>query len=174
MNFKVMDTKVLVRVNNVDIVSTSDEQLIPIKPICQTLGIGYSSQLKKIKEDEILSSTVAVRTTVGADGKNREMCCLSVRYIFGWLFTINPSNVVPEARESVLKYKHLCYDALYDYFTGQQKKVIEQNKIEIALLEELANYNQQRDQINKNINETRKRIEQLRKERLDNDPTLFD
>lgn len=169
-----MDTKVLVRVNNVDIVSTSDEQLIPIRPICQALGIDYSRQLKKIKEDKILSSVMGIEPTTGKDGKMYEMCCLSVRYIFGWLFTINPSNVVPEARESVLKYKHLCYDALYDYFTGQQKKVIEQNKIEIALLEELANYNQQRDQINKNINETRKRIEQLRKERLDNDPTLFD
>lgn len=34
-----METKIITRVNNVDIVSTSDEQLVPIHPICEALGI---------------------------------------------------------------------------------------------------------------------------------------
>jgi len=168
-----MDTKILTRVNNVDLLSTSDEQLIAIKPICQAIGIDYSRQLKKIKEDKILSSTMGVAPTVGADGKDREMCCLPVRYVFGWLFTINPANVAPEAQDAVLKYKQICYDALYDYFTGKQKKIIEQHKIEIDLLEKLADYNKQKEQINKNINDVKKRIDQLKNQMLDEEPTLF-
>lgn len=34
-----MDTKIIARVNNVDILSTSDEQLVAIRPICEALGI---------------------------------------------------------------------------------------------------------------------------------------
>ena len=46
-----MNTKTIVRVNNVDIIATSDEQLIAIRPICEALGIDYSRQLKKIKDE---------------------------------------------------------------------------------------------------------------------------
>lgn len=92
-----MNTKIITRVNNVDIVATSDEQLVPIRPICDALGIDYKVQWQKLKDDEDLSSTMVLSTTVGADRKEREMCCLPIRYIFGWLFTINPKNVKPEA-----------------------------------------------------------------------------
>lgn len=43
-----METKIIARVNNVDIVSTSDEQSIAIKPICEALGISDRAQRAKI------------------------------------------------------------------------------------------------------------------------------
>lgn len=65
-----MQTKTIVKVNNVDIVSTSDEQqLVPIRPICDALGIAYERQSSKIKEHPILSSTVTLEVMVAADGK---------------------------------------------------------------------------------------------------------
>ena len=65
-----MQTKTIVKVNNVDIVSTSDEQqLVPIRPICDALGIAYERQSSKIKEHPILSSTVTPEVMVAADGK---------------------------------------------------------------------------------------------------------
>lgn len=30
-----METKLIARVNNVDIVATSDEQMVPIRPLCE-------------------------------------------------------------------------------------------------------------------------------------------
>ena len=168
-----METRIIARVNNVDIVSTSDEQLVPIRPICEALGIDYSRQLKKIKDDLDLCSVVGESPTTASDGKTYKMVCLPVRYIFGWLFTINPNNVAPEAKEAVRNYRRSCYDALYDHFMGGQRRQIEQNKIEIALLEDLANYTQQKDSINRNIAETKKKLETLRAERLSNEPSLF-
>lgn len=47
---------------------------------------------------------------VAADGKQREMLCLPIRYVFGWLFTINPANVNEEAREERLKNEPLLFD----------------------------------------------------------------
>lgn len=169
-----METKTIVRVNNVDIVATSDEQLIPIKPICEALGIDVDSQRKKIQEDEDLGSTAVLSTAVGADGKDREMLCLPIRYIFGWLFTINPKNVKPEAQEAVRAYRRRCYDALYQHFFGTQKRQLEQNRAEISLLEELADLSQQQAQLKQTIADKRKKLEKLREERLKNEPQLFD
>ena len=169
-----METKTIVRVNNVDITATSDEQMIAIRPICEALGIDYSRQLKKIKDDADLGSVVGVTPTTGADGKTYEMCVLPVEFIFGWLFTINPANVNEESREAVRRYRIECYRALYRHFTGTQKRQLEQNRQEIELLERLADYNQQKEAITKGIADTKRKLEQLRNERLKNEPQLFD
>lgn len=117
-----METKnvnVLAKVNGVEIqiVENNASKLIPIKPICEALEIDYPRQFSKIKEDEFLSSVVALTPTTGADGKTYEMTCLPFEFVFGWLFTINPKNVKEEAREAVSKYRVECYRALFEYFT---------------------------------------------------------
>lgn len=110
------------KINNVSITAIDEhgKKLIPVKPICEALGIDPEAQRRKIYEDEILSSTTALRAVVAGDGKEREMLCLPIEYVFGWLFTINPKNVRPEAQEAVTRYKHQCYKALFEYFTEPQ------------------------------------------------------
>ncbi|MBR8719965.1 hypothetical protein IX307_001148 [Bacteroides pyogenes] len=115
-----METKIIARVNNVDIVSTSDEQLVAIKPICEALGIDVNGQRQRIERDEILGSTACIIHAVAADEKQREMYAIPYRYIFGWLFSIDISKVNENARESVKRYKQECYDALYEHFTEPQ------------------------------------------------------
>ena len=124
-----METKTIVRVNNVDIVATSDEQLIPIRPICEALGIDWSSQKQRVERDEILSSTMVMITTVAADGKEREMCCIPYKFVFGWLFSIDTSRVNEEARPAVLRYKAECYEALYRHFAEPQTFLAEKQKV---------------------------------------------
>lgn len=112
--------KTIAKINEVPIVMIEDgESLVPIKPICQAIGVSHQKQIEKLKNDDILSSATTLGVTVAADGKERNMTCLPYKYIFGWLFTINPKNVKPEAKEAVTKYKLACYDALYNYFTEQ-------------------------------------------------------
>ena len=108
--------------------------LVPIKPICGALSVDVESQRKKINEDEDLCSTAVLSTAVGADGKERDMLCLPLRYVYGWLFTINPKNVAAAARESVRKYRQQCYDVLYDHFEGKTRRQIESNRAEKAIL----------------------------------------
>ena len=74
-----MKETLITRINDVAIAATSNEQgdiLIPIRPICDALGVSYERQYRKAKEDDILGSTVALRATVGADGRQREMVCV--------------------------------------------------------------------------------------------------
>lgn len=56
-------------------------------------------------------------TTTGADGKNYEMVCLPLEYVYGWLFTIDANLVVEANRENVKRYQLECDDVLYEHFT---------------------------------------------------------
>lgn len=49
-----MNTKIIARVNGVDILSTSDEQFVAIRPICEAFGIDPEGQRQRIERDEIL------------------------------------------------------------------------------------------------------------------------
>ena len=107
-------------INNVNIVVMEDGKmpLVPIRPICDALGIAYQRQILKLQEDEFFASTVTLRVTVAADNKQREMVCLPLKYALLWLGSINPKNVAPDAKESVMRYKEACANALYDHFFG--------------------------------------------------------
>jgi hypothetical protein len=124
-----LNTREIAKVNNVAIMAGNDpKQLVPIKPICDVLGIDAKAQRNRIDRDEILSSTGVIMTSVAADGKEREMYCIPLRYVFGWLFSIDTNRVDEEARPSVIKYKMQCYDVLYDHFSSYASFVNQKQK----------------------------------------------
>lgn len=86
-----MTQSIISKINGVDIVTVDKDGdiYVPIRPICQALGIDLAAQTRHIKRHYILASTVATVATVAADDKEREMLCLPVEFIYGWLFTIN-------------------------------------------------------------------------------------
>lgn len=113
-------TKTIAKVNDVSIVMIDNgSKLVPLKPICDALGISWSSQYAKIQNDEFLNSVVVLSETTGQDKKEYLMACIPFMYVFGWLFTINPKNVAPEAQEAVSKYRLECYKVLFKHFTDQ-------------------------------------------------------
>lgn len=124
-----LSAREIAKVNNVAIMAGNDpKQLVPIKPICEALGIDIESQRKKIKEHPILSSTAVLSTVVALDGKAREMYCIPFEFVFGWLFTINPANVKEESREGLIMYQRECYHVLYEYFSSYASFVNQKQK----------------------------------------------
>lgn len=132
MKTETQTAMVIANVNGkkVEIINEPEGKFVPIKPICEALGINYATQLEKIKEDEILGAVVPLRGTTGSDGKTYQMTCLPFELVFGWLFTINPKNVAPEAKDNVIRYRMECYHALYRYFTARAE-FVELKQIEI-------------------------------------------
>jgi hypothetical protein len=125
------------KINNTEIVVVENgEKRVAIKPICDALGVAYQGQIDKIKTDEILGSTIMLSMTVGSDKKEREMQTIPLKFVFGWLFTINPKNVSPAAKEAVVKFKLECYNALYDHFTRQSEFLKQRQDAVDALLEQ--------------------------------------
>lgn len=89
---------------------------IPLRPICENIGLDWASQYTKITDPES-RWTVCRITTVAADGKQREMICLPLRKLNGWLMSIAPKKVSPKVKPKLVRYQNECDDVLYNYFT---------------------------------------------------------
>lgn len=95
---------------SLQVVADDREQLVAVKPVCEILGVDYPGQFTKLKEHPIYGSTIGLSPTVGADGKDREMACIPLRYFPSWLFSINPNNVKEEIRECMAANRRLRKD----------------------------------------------------------------
>lgn len=106
----------LVKVNGIDInYSIHDgEYYVAIKPICQALGIDHSVQIKKLKEHPLLSSPLSKKSSAGSDGKQYKMTSLPLKYVFGWLMTINPANIAEKSRDALIAHQRESIDSLYN------------------------------------------------------------
>ena len=106
-------------------VEQNGNHYVAMKPICENIGIDWRAQRQRIVRDEVLCSTVVIITTVAEDEKNREMLCLPIQYLNGWLFGIDINRCNPEIRDTLIKYKKECYQALHDYwFKGKAERTI--------------------------------------------------
>lgn len=166
---------IIAKINNQDLVILSENEgkFVPIKPVCNALGIAFESQYQKLKDDEDLSSVITLRVTTGADGKQYEMVCLPFEYVAGWLFTINPKNVAPEAKEAVRRYRMECYRVLCVHFMKKAQKQLQANADEIKMLERLNELTSHRNELSLQIKEIKNHIEQIRVQRMDQQLTLF-
>lgn len=155
-------------------VATKDGQsYLPVKPICEAIGIAFPPQNDKIKEHPVLSSVVTIIVTTGADGKNYEMVCLPVKFIYGWLFTINPGKVAPEARKKVEAYSLECYNVLYNYFHNSLTRQLDANAAEIEQLKALNDAISREKEAKADRAKAEKALANIRAARLDDSPTLF-
>lgn len=174
-----METKKIFTINNVDIVVTNDG-LVPIKPICEALGIEVEPQRRKLKEDEDLDSVTTIKVATGADGKQYEMVCLPHQFVYGWLFTVNPKNVKPEAKETVRKYRMECFWILYNHFHEQEKRRAELDNTEKKLMAEVEAWiekEKEGNELSTNAKKERRkaelRLEEWRKDKFSGQLSLF-
>lgn len=92
---------------------------VPLRPICDLLGIQWSAQRRRINRDEILSEVaqiISVSVTDTLRTRDREMLCLPLDFVNGFLFGINAQRVNPEIKPKLLRYQRDCYQVLADAF----------------------------------------------------------
>lgn len=163
------------KINGIDLVTVNHdgETYVPIKPVCTAVGIDFAAQYNKIQTDEFLQPVIAIIATTGADGKTYDMVCLPLKYVYGWLATINPGKVAPEAREAVTRYRSECYDVLYDHFAGSLRRRVEENEAEIKALQAVNEAIKGVKAAKAAQKEAEEHLDAIRKARLDTAPTLF-
>ncbi len=93
---------------------------VPVRPICDLLGVSWSSQQNRINRDEVLSEVVEnisvfVTNTQGQD-QRRTMLCLPLDYISGFLFGLSAGRVREDIKDKILRYKKECYQVLAEAF----------------------------------------------------------
>ena len=93
--------------------------LVPVKPICDALGVAWSGQRQRINRDPVLSQVARgarVTRSPGAGGGTQEMLCLPLEFLNGWIFGISASRVNNEIRDRLVRYQMECYAVLYEAF----------------------------------------------------------
>lgn len=85
---------------------------IGIKSVCEALNVNYNRQYQQIKQDPILGPAFAIQQMQVPGDQVRNLACLTEKYIYGWLFSIDSKS--PE----LLSYKKECYDVLFNHFHG--------------------------------------------------------
>lgn len=93
---------------------------VPVKPICELLGVDWNGQRRRINRDPVMSvsmATVDVTSTEGERVVARAVLCLPLDYVSGFLFGLNADRVRPDLREKVIRYQQECYKVLAEAFT---------------------------------------------------------
>lgn len=91
---------------------------VAMKPVCENIGLDWEAQRQRINRDEVLSSTACMIKAIATDNKVRELLCLPIHYLNGWLFGVDVSRVKAEIKQKLITYKKECYQALFDYWNN--------------------------------------------------------
>ncbi|MDT0208515.1 phage antirepressor N-terminal domain-containing protein [Serratia marcescens] len=104
---------------------------VAMKPIVENLSMSWTTQHRKFMEDmkktnhPHMSMVGNVHSKfnccdipmVAADGKIRNLLCIPLKKLNGWLFSINPSKVRADIRDKLIAYQEECFTVLHDYWT---------------------------------------------------------
>lgn len=118
--------------NALYVVNHNGEPYTPMKPIIDGMGMDWASQFTKLKQ-RFKTSIVKITMQLLGDDQRREIICLPLRKLAGWLQTISPNKVKPEIRDKVIQYQDECDDVLYEYWT----KGVVVNPRKSSVMEEL-------------------------------------
>jgi hypothetical protein len=90
---------------------------VAVKPIADAIGVEWSGQQKKLLRDPKFNCVPMY--TVAEDGKGREMLCLPIKQINGWLYSINSNRVRADVRVLLLEFQAECHEALHRHLNGR-------------------------------------------------------
>jgi hypothetical protein len=96
------------------------EVYVPLREICDFLGLNWSGQRQRTMRDEVLSGAlrgVVITHTPGVGGGTQEMLCLPLKLLPGWLFGVSTDRIKDKTiRAKVILYRRECYDVLWNAF----------------------------------------------------------
>ncbi len=108
--------------SDLDLVRLQDGDVgAALRVVCADVGINFASQTKRLarlRKAGARWATVVMTTTVGADGRARQMLVLPRRAIPMWAATLDVSRVAASKRERLALYQDVAADFLADRFLG--------------------------------------------------------
>jgi hypothetical protein len=107
---------VLMEDNEVLAVRAEDGAIyLPLRPICESLGLSYRPQRRRIQRDASLEEGVReIRLETG--GGRQATPCLRLSVVPYWLSTVEVSRVRPDLQDKLLTYKRWVIDKVFEAF----------------------------------------------------------
>lgn len=98
------------------VVERDGQPYTPMKPIVEGMGLDWASQLTKLNGNKKRFCIVMSTMQLPGDDQKRDVVCIPLRKLPGWMMTLQPSRVRPEIREKVITYQNECDDVLWDHW----------------------------------------------------------
>ena len=97
--------------------ATADEHhYVALKPLVESIGLNWDG-IRQLLNRSILGATTVMVHAVAEDGKLRQMICLPLNKVEGFLFLINPNLYEGDVKQRLIAYQLECFNALHQYFT---------------------------------------------------------
>lgn len=84
---------------------------VPVRPLCDFLGVAWTAQRRRLMDDPVLAQEV-VGAILETPGGPQEMLCIPLDMLNGWLFSINANRVKEDIRDRLRRYQRECYRVL--------------------------------------------------------------
>jgi len=94
-------------------VARADTPLVPLRPICEALGLDWKSQHQKLKSHPTFAPCVVMITTHDAVGRLQEMVAMVAEMVPLWLVTIHPTKVAAKVRDTLIAFQITSGKLLY-------------------------------------------------------------
>lgn len=91
---------------------------VPVRPICDFLGLTFAGQQQRIQRDPVLSEAAEiVSVTLIKSGRgNPNMLALPLEVVPGFLFGISVNRVREDLRPKIMRYQRECFTVLWEAF----------------------------------------------------------
>ncbi|MFO7679603.1 MAG: phage antirepressor N-terminal domain-containing protein [Chloroflexota bacterium] len=95
----------------------TQEIYVPLRPLCDYLGLNWSGQRQRIHRDPVLSQVkgecvIHSPSSGERGGGSQTILCLPLDYLNGWLFGISANRVNDDVRDKLVRYQLECYRVL--------------------------------------------------------------
>jgi len=101
----------------IKIVVTDDGQFVPLKPVCEIIGLSWVAQLERTKAHTVLGRRLQELTVPSGRHRDYKMVCIPLAKFDFWLATINAARYENEAiKDRLTQFQEKCADVLYAHF----------------------------------------------------------
>lgn len=112
---------------------------VPVRQMCQLLGVSYQGQIDRIRRDPVLQKYESEVVLESSEGGGAQITnCLALKYIPGWLFGITASRVREEVREKLILYQEQVYDIIWQAFKEEVDPLVRERSDIPPPLDDLA------------------------------------
>ncbi len=107
--------------DNLYLVNYEGKPFVAMRPFVEGMGLDWASQYTKLKQ-RFKTCVVNITMQLPSDNQSRNVVCLALHKLTGWLHTININKVKPEIKDKVAAYQDRSDDVLYEYWTTGEVK----------------------------------------------------
>lgn len=105
--------------DGIPVAQTPDGGLyVALRPITDHMGLAFGSQRNRVLRDRVMAPRVRNLLMTATDGRQRELLCLPLDLLPGFLFGVTTGRVRPALVDKIDRYRADCFRVLWEAFRG--------------------------------------------------------